>query len=242
MAIILITHDMGVIAEMADDVVVMYLGRVVEQGPVDDDLPRPGAPLHPRAPALDPERPGRAALAPADHRGLDPAPLQPARRLPVPPALRGRDARDAATAAARRRAGSVPGTRSSCFLYDEAPEAVLVAQHWSARNDGRGRCERDDPRGRGAEEVLSDPAAASCAGWSGHVRAVDDVSFSIRRGETLSLVGESGCGKTTTSRCILRALTPTGGSIRFRTEDGSAGRRRHRCRRPGSGRSGGRCR
>ncbi len=55
----------------------------------------------------------------------------------------------------------------------------------------------------------------------GHVRAVDDVTFSIRRGETLSLVGESGCGKTTTSRCILRALTPTGGSIRFRTEDGS---------------------
>ena len=54
----------------------------------------------------------------------------------------------------------------------------------------------------------------------GHVRAVDDVSFDIRQGETLSLVGESGCGKTTTSRCILRALTPTAGAIRFRTEDG----------------------
>jgi len=54
----------------------------------------------------------------------------------------------------------------------------------------------------------------------GHVRAVDDVSFNIRRGETLSLVGESGCGKTTTSRCILRALTPTEGEIRFRTEGG----------------------
>jgi oligopeptide/dipeptide ABC transporter ATP-binding protein len=54
----------------------------------------------------------------------------------------------------------------------------------------------------------------------GHVRAVDDVTFSIKHGETLSLVGESGCGKTTTSRCILRALTPTDGAIRFRTETG----------------------
>src|SRR5215469_12225260 len=52
----------------------------------------------------------------------------------------------------------------------------------------------------------------------GHVRAVDDVSFSIDRGETLSLVGESGCGKTTTSRCILRAIAPTAGEIRFRAE------------------------
>ena len=51
----------------------------------------------------------------------------------------------------------------------------------------------------------------------GQVRAVDDVSFAIGKGETLSLVGESGCGKTTTSRCILRALTPTGGDINFRT-------------------------
>ena len=54
----------------------------------------------------------------------------------------------------------------------------------------------------------------------GHVRAVDDVSFDIQKGETLSLVGESGCGKTTTSRCILRALTPTAGAIRFRAEGG----------------------
>ena len=53
------------------------------------------------------------------------------------------------------------------------------------------------------------------------VRAVDDVSFSIARGEALSLVGESGCGKTTTSRCILRAIVPTSGEIRFRSENGA---------------------
>jgi peptide/nickel transport system ATP-binding protein len=55
----------------------------------------------------------------------------------------------------------------------------------------------------------------------GNVSAVDDVNFYINRGETLSLVGESGCGKTTTSRCILRAIDPTSGEILFHQEDGS---------------------
>ncbi len=55
----------------------------------------------------------------------------------------------------------------------------------------------------------------------GHVRAVDDVTFYINQGETLSLVGESGCGKTTTSRCILRALDPSEGTVMFYTEAGT---------------------
>ena len=66
----------------------------------------------------------------------------------------------------------------------------------------------------------------------GYVKAVDDVSFTVKRGETLGLVGESGCGKTTTGRCILQLYKPTAGQVIFDGQDltqlGSKGMRAKR--------------
>ena len=107
LALILITHDMGVIAEMADDVVVMYLGRAVEKGPVDDIF---HAPKHPYTRALLRSIPSIMAeprIAARDDRRLDPASVQPADRLPLPsalPRLHGRRVRRDVPAAAGDRA------------------------------------------------------------------------------------------------------------------------------------------
>jgi peptide/nickel transport system ATP-binding protein len=72
---------------------------------------------------------------------------------------------------------------------------------------------------RGLRKHFGDTSARGAATES-IVRAVDDVSFDLRRGETLSLVGESGSGKTTAARCILRAIAPTQGEVWFKTDSG----------------------
>ncbi len=109
MAIMLITHNLGVVAEMADDVVVMYLGRVVEQGTVDDIFHDPKHPYTQGAAAVDPEHRVAAAGQAADDQRVDSASVQPSAGMPVPSALRFLHARPlrqrgARAAAARRQA------------------------------------------------------------------------------------------------------------------------------------------
>jgi oligopeptide/dipeptide ABC transporter ATP-binding protein len=93
--------------------------------------------------------------------------------------------------------------------------------------DDRARDDRARDESRGSDEVLVvqnlskhfEVTRGFFGGRRGVVKAVDDVSFAIRRGETLGLVGESGCGKTTTGRCVLQLEKPTSGSILFEGKD-----------------------
>ena len=122
-AIIIITHDLGVVAEMADDVLVMYAGRAVEYGADQGDPDPPGDALH-LGPAL--ERPGRQRRhrRPADPDPGQPAePAQPADRLPVPPAVRAHATRCPATCAGPRCPSCVPGRARR-----EPPQALPPGQ------------------------------------------------------------------------------------------------------------------
>ena len=299
MAIIFITHDLGVIAQIADFVVVMYLGRVVETGPVDDIFHRPQHPYTRALLAVDPEH-GRAGQGvPADDRGLDPAPVQPPARLPVPPALHGLHAGHlrcggARPAAGRRApagellslpcrdgAGLMPDRLARHHPHPAPPPSRGREATWSrahsllpgkraggarprdcspCRVEGEGGARSSfHSRSQGKRGIrwpaafCSLPLAGEARGGGngeapappppilevrhlkkyfpirrgmlrkvvGVVRAVDDVSFTIAEGETLGLVGESGCGKTTTARCILRALDPSAGEMLFRTQAGA---------------------
>ena len=122
MAIMLITHDLGVVAEMADEVVVMYAGKVVENADVDTIFESPASPVHPGPARLDPAA-GREARPPRGHPGRRPEPAQPAPGLPVQAPLPVRDAglRHAAAAPAGRARGHL----SRCWLTpDGEPPAV----------------------------------------------------------------------------------------------------------------------
>jgi peptide/nickel transport system ATP-binding protein len=161
MAILLITHDLGVVANMADEVVVIYHGEIMESGPVEDIFRRPRHPylkaLLKASPHFD-MREGERLVALREARTRPVVAPRPAAPKNAAPLLSVSNLRKTYTTGSRKFFGK--GTLST-------------------------------------------------------VVAVDDVSFDISRGECLGLVGESGCGKTTVSKIIMRAVTPNEGSIAF---------------------------
>src|SRR5581483_9816329 len=192
-------------------------------------------PVHVGAPRLAAAaRPGRRA-APSDPRPAAVAP-RPAARLPLPPALRVRDGGVQGAGARARRGRGRGGARRPLppRPADEGPRGEEAA---------RGRAHA----GRVAAAPMAVPAAAENPPLAptgdellvvddlrkhfpvtrgivfqkqvGAVKAVDGVSFSLREGETLGIVGESGCGTSTLARCITRLLEPTGGRVVFRGRD-----------------------
>ena len=212
-ALVLISHDLGVIARMADRVAVMYAGRVVESATAAELFARPLMPytlgLIGALPVLDtgPHRqlvpiPGRPP-GPREHTGCpfaDRCPMvEPACRTAEPPLV---SAGDHATAC--RRAGEIAArSMTPAEVYGVAAAAVPPEPV-----DG-------DPvlDVRGLVKTFGQYRGKVFKRRVGSVFAVDGVDLRIRRGETLALVGESGCGKSTTLHEILGLVPPEGGAI-----------------------------
>jgi peptide/nickel transport system ATP-binding protein len=206
MAILFITHDLGVIAEIADDVVVMYRGKVVEQG---DVLSVYRNPQHPYTKGLLSCRPR-----------LD----TEFKRLPtVSDFMETEENEDGSVHITEK-----PVSDKQMEFFRTYGRGRLL--HPKAELEQLGYRDATTPYGEGASNVSDE----TCPLLSvrdlkvhfpvkkgllmrvvDHVKAVDGVSFDIYRGQTLGLVGESGCGKTTTGRALTRLVRPTAGSMTY---------------------------
>jgi peptide/nickel transport system ATP-binding protein len=230
MAVILVTHDLGVIAGRADRVAVMYAGRIVETAPTEKLFT---APRHPYTEALFAALPEKAAGEQGTVRRLYNIPGQPP-DLTAPPAgcafaARCRYARPGCRASEPALAGEGPGHAYRCFYpvpAPAAPEAPETGEAPEAGASGLAVRERDGQAGPDpapaarallrAEGLIKDfpvTAGAVLQRRAGTVSAVAGVSFTVPAGTTFGLVGESGCGKTTIGRLIAGLEKPTGGTV-----------------------------
>ena len=220
MGVILITHDLGLASSFCDDIHVMYAGRIVESGSAAAVL---STPAHPYSEALlDSICGARPRRRPADRRDLGAAAAAaPASR----PAAR-------STRAAPTRRRSAPSEPPPAVAVRGADSGVpLPGRGGAARErDGPDRRRAPSPSTRASRSSSSTTSAgtsASAARARGRVvKAVDDVSLVLNRGETVGLVGESGSGKSTLARLLLRLDEPTSGSVHFESTDLFASLRR----------------
>ncbi|MEV0583774.1 ABC transporter ATP-binding protein [Nonomuraea sp. NPDC050310] len=227
-AIVMITHDLGVVAGMADRVLVMYAGRPVEVGTVDDIYYRPRMPytlgLLGSIPRLD-QGAGQPLVpiegSPPSLAALPPGcPFHP--RCPM--------AIDACrTAEPLLEVVDGLGHRAACIRAGEIADRDLSpVEVYDVESVPAGRHARPEPGDALPEPEPSGPAVLAVEDLIKHyplmkgaifkrrvgtVHAVDGISFAIRESETLGLVGESGCGKTTALMEVLELSRPQGGSI-----------------------------
>ena len=210
LAVLMITHDLGVVARLCHDVSVMYAGEIVEDGPARRML---WAPRHPYTAGLVSATP---TLALTRHR------LQTIDGQP--PDLRHPRAACSFRPRCARKSAACAKAPDLATLVDGAGR--LACYHPVGRTSAVDGSSQTDPAVRPARDgapllAVRDLSVHYPIGRTGlfgkreTLKAVDGVSFDIWPGETLGLVGESGSGKTTTGRAVLRAVAPTAGSITF---------------------------
>lgn len=213
MAILLITHDLGVAAELADRVVVMYAGRIAEQATAEALFARPA---HPYTRGL---LRSAVPLAGPRQRELIAIPGSIPRLSELPSGCRFHPRCAHATDRCRSEApelASVEGREVACFhpFADQRDSALQLRAA-----DSRLELSTAPTLVEAKELSKHYPVQTGLFGKRGRVRALDGVSLSITQGETFGLVGESGCGKSTLGRVLLQLEEQTSGQISFEGTD-----------------------
>src|SRR5574337_420154 len=220
LSILFITHDLGVAAQIADRIAVMYAGHIVEIAGREEFFCSPQHPYSLRLIEALPER-KRHGERLAVIQGNIPTLTQPFSGCRFAP--RCSLAWNACETLRPAWVESATGHGTRCHLFDpsQAAPEVRSEQIDSAVSPGASRKKSDAPPPEESLLAVSDlkvhfPVRQGLfQRITGYVKAVDGVSLSINKGHTLALVGESGCGKTTLGKALLQLIPPTAGSVQF---------------------------